>query len=63
MKPAMYPKIIHTEEKYDAALAHVESLMDAESGSTQEEELEIWTLLFPAPGPRHSRRNPRPRTG
>ncbi len=42
----MYPKIIHTEEEYDAALRHVESLMDAESGSTQEEELEIWTLLI-----------------
>lgn len=42
----MYPKIIHTEEEYEAALAYVETLMDAETGSTREEELEIWTLLI-----------------
>jgi HTH-type transcriptional regulator/antitoxin HigA len=42
----MYPKIIHTEEDYEAALAYVEGLMDADSGSPAEEELELWSLLI-----------------
>lgn len=42
----MYPKLIHTEEEYEAALAHVETLMDAEPGSPAEEELELWALLI-----------------
>ncbi len=41
----MKPKIIKTEKEHEAALARVESLMDAEPGSKQEEELEIWSLL------------------
>ena len=35
-----------TEEDYKAALARVETLMDAEPGSPAEEELERWTLLI-----------------
>ena len=42
----MYPKIIHTEEEYEAALHHVENLMDADPGSPGEAELELWTLLI-----------------
>ena len=42
----MYPKIIHTEEEYEAALLHVENLMDAVPGSPEEEELELWALLI-----------------
>ncbi len=42
----MYPRILHSEEDYEAALTHVETLMDAEPGSPAEEELEIWTLLI-----------------
>ena len=41
----MKPKIIRTDEEHEAALAHVESLMDAEPGSPAEEELELWALL------------------
>ena len=42
----MYPRILHTEEDYEAALAHVETLMDADPGSPAEEELDLWTLLI-----------------
>ncbi|MGA0369997.1 MAG: hypothetical protein ACO3N7_11180 [Kiritimatiellia bacterium] len=42
----MKPKIIHTEEEYQAALGLVETLMDAGPGSPAEEELELWTLLI-----------------
>ena len=41
----MKAKIIKTEEEHQAALAHVASLMDAEPGSPQEDELELWSLL------------------
>jgi HTH-type transcriptional regulator/antitoxin HigA len=41
----MKPKIIKTAEEHEAALAHLESLMDAEPGSKAEEELELWSLL------------------
>ncbi|MEI6819407.1 MAG: transcriptional regulator [Verrucomicrobiota bacterium] len=41
----MKPKIIKTEEEYAAALALVETLMDAKAGSPKEEELELWSLL------------------
>jgi HTH-type transcriptional regulator/antitoxin HigA len=39
------PSIIKTEQGYRKALAHLESLMDAESGSSRESELELWSLL------------------
>ena len=42
----MKPKIIRNEEMNKAALAYVETLMDAAPGSSQEEELELWTLLI-----------------
>jgi HTH-type transcriptional regulator/antitoxin HigA len=42
----MYPKIIHSEAEYEQALAYVETLMDAETDSPEEDELEIWTLLI-----------------
>ncbi|MEN9468464.1 MAG: hypothetical protein RL630_197 [Verrucomicrobiota bacterium] len=41
----MKPKILKTEAEYSAALARVNSLMDAKPGSRQEEELELWSLL------------------
>lgn len=41
----MKPKIITSQEEHEAALAHVESLMDAEPDSRAEEELELWSLL------------------
>lgn len=41
----MKPKILKTEDEYNAALARVESLMDAAPGSAEEEELELWSLL------------------
>ena len=41
----MKPKILKTEQEYETALARVGSLMDAEPGSAQEEELELWALL------------------
>ena len=41
----MEPRIIKTEAEYEAALAHVKALMDAEPGSLQEQELELFALL------------------
>jgi HTH-type transcriptional regulator / antitoxin HigA len=41
----MTPKIIKTEQEYRKALAHVETLMDAEPGTSHESELELWSLL------------------
>jgi HTH-type transcriptional regulator/antitoxin HigA len=40
----MKPKIIKIEEKYTAALARLEGLMDAKPGSAKEGELELWSL-------------------
>ena len=41
----MKPKVLKTEPEYTAALARVESLMDARPGTAREEELELWSLL------------------
>lgn len=41
----MKAKIIKSEDEHDAALAHLETLMDADPGSPEEEELELWSLL------------------
>lgn len=41
----MKPKVIKTPEEHEAALARVESLMDAKPGTRREEELELWSLL------------------
>ncbi|MGC9523898.1 MAG: ImmA/IrrE family metallo-endopeptidase [Anaerolineae bacterium] len=39
------PKVLKTEADYEAALAHIEALMDATPGSPEEEELEVFGLL------------------
>lgn len=39
-------KVIKTEADYEAALAHVESLMDAQPGTREEEELELLAVLI-----------------
>lgn len=41
----MKPKVLKTEADHTAALAKVESLMDAKPGSAAEAELELWSLL------------------
>lgn len=41
----MKPKVIKTEAEYEAALAYLDSLMDAEPNSPQEEELELFAVL------------------
>ena len=41
----MNAKLIKTEEEHEVALAYVGTLMDAEPGSPQEDELELWSLL------------------
>ena len=42
----MKPKVIKTRADYQAALAYLETLMDAESGTPQEEELELFAVLL-----------------
>ncbi|MEA3342007.1 MAG: transcriptional regulator, partial [Chloroflexota bacterium] len=42
----MEPKVLKTEVDYEAALAYVETLMDAAPGSAEEEELEVFVLLI-----------------
>ena len=42
----MKAKILQTETEYTAALRQVEGLMDAKTGSPEEAELELWTLLI-----------------
>ena len=41
----MKAKIIKTKKDYEAALKHVEALMDAPANSSKAEELELWSLL------------------
>jgi HTH-type transcriptional regulator/antitoxin HigA len=41
----MQPKVIKTEAEYEAALARVAELMDAQPGSPDEQELELFALL------------------
>lgn len=41
----MKPKVLKTKTDHEAALARVESLMDAKPGSAAEAELELWSLL------------------
>jgi HTH-type transcriptional regulator/antitoxin HigA len=42
----MKPKVIKTEAEHEAALAYVETLMDAGKGSDEEADLELWSLLM-----------------
>ncbi|MBM4147855.1 MAG: ImmA/IrrE family metallo-endopeptidase [Lentisphaerae bacterium] len=42
----MKPFVIKNEEQYDTALAYVEQLMDAEPGSPEEAELDVWATLI-----------------
>lgn len=42
----MLPKVIKSEAEHEAALAYVETLMDAAPGSAAEAELEVWSLLI-----------------
>ncbi len=44
----MKPKVLKTQEDYDQALAYTETLMDAEPGSPEEKELELFALLIEA---------------
>lgn len=41
----MKPKILHNEEEYQQALSVIEKLMDAEPGSEEERELELFSYL------------------
>jgi HTH-type transcriptional regulator/antitoxin HigA len=41
----MQPKVIKTEAEYEAALARVADLMDAQPGSPDEQDLELFALL------------------
>ena len=41
----MEPKVIKTEAEHEAALARVAELMDAQPGSPDEQELELFALL------------------
>jgi HTH-type transcriptional regulator/antitoxin HigA len=42
----MKPKIIKNEADYQAALAYLETLMDAQPGTPEEEELELFAMLI-----------------
>ena len=41
----MEPKVIKTEAEHEAALARVAELMDAQPGSPDEQELELFAML------------------
>lgn len=42
----MKPKVLKNEAEYEAALAYAYTLMDAEPGSQEEEELDLFTMLI-----------------
>jgi HTH-type transcriptional regulator/antitoxin HigA len=42
----MKPKIIRNEIEHEKALAYLETLMDADPGSPEEEELELFSMLI-----------------
>lgn len=44
----MRARVLKTEADYEAALAYVEELMDAEPGSPEEDKLEVFALLIEA---------------
>jgi HTH-type transcriptional regulator/antitoxin HigA len=47
------PGTIETEEDYEAALAHISSLMDALPDTPAEAELELWASLIQRYEKRH----------
>ncbi|MGM0417783.1 MAG: helix-turn-helix domain-containing protein [Thermodesulfobacteriota bacterium] len=42
----MNPKVLKNKSGYEAALEYIEELMDAEPGSPEEEELELFSVLI-----------------
>jgi HTH-type transcriptional regulator / antitoxin HigA len=44
----MHPKVIKNNEDHKAALAHLDTLLDAKPGSPEFEELEVWECLIEA---------------
>jgi len=42
----MKPKVIKTEAEYEMALAHLETLMEAEPDASQEEDMELFAVLI-----------------
>ena len=44
----MQAKVIQTEEEYRAALAHIDGIFDAEPGTPEGDELELWLILVEA---------------
>jgi HTH-type transcriptional regulator/antitoxin HigA len=49
----MKPKILKNETEYNAALKRVDLLMDAEPGTSEADDLELWSLLVEAYEARH----------
>ncbi len=41
----MEPRVLKTETEYEVALARVEGLMDAEPGTPEGDDLELWSML------------------
>ena len=41
----MEPRVLKTETEYEEALARVEGLMDAEPGTPDGDDLELWSML------------------
>jgi HTH-type transcriptional regulator/antitoxin HigA len=42
----MRPKVIKTEAEHEAALAHLDELLDAKPGTVEGEEFELWATLI-----------------
>ncbi len=42
----MKPKILKTEKEYDAARARLAEIFDAEPGTPEGEEAELWAVLI-----------------
>jgi HTH-type transcriptional regulator/antitoxin HigA len=51
----MKPKVIRTEAEHRSALARIDSLMDAEAGTSEGDELDLWaTLVHAYEGKKHA---------
>jgi HTH-type transcriptional regulator/antitoxin HigA len=42
----MQPKVIRTDEEHEAALKQIEALWDAEPGTPEGDEFELWAILI-----------------